>query len=348
MKQRIIALLLLISILSLSLISCDVKTPDPEPKHKEYYEYFNTVSSVSSYLGESDKNFDDNCKTVEKILEEYHKLFDIYYEYSGINNLKTVNKNAGIAPVKVDRKIIDFLLFAKEAYTLTSGEVNIAMGSVLRLWHDAREAASISSDIAYIPDIAKLEQAAEHTSIDDVVIDEENSTVYLKDSKMSLDVGALGKGYAAEKARLALIDKGVKSYVLNIGGNICAIGEKPSGAAWRTSVKDPHTPGSYALTVNLKNTSCVTSGDYERYFVYNNQKYHHVIDKDTLFPAEYFSSITIFTPDSAIADALSTALFCMSYEDGMKLVEKLDNVEVFWISTDGEEYSTDGIKDMRP
>ena len=346
MKKKLIALLLLGALMLGTAVSCDIATPTPTPRSKQYYEYFNTVSVITSYLGDTEDEFTDNCNVVDSILSEYHRLFDIYYEYSGINNLKTVNKNAGVSPVEVSPKLIDFLLWAKEMYTLTGGEVNIALGSVLSLWHDAREAASVSPNLARIPSMDELTEAMEHTSIDGLIIDEENCTVYLSDSEMSLDVGALGKGYAAEAARRALIDMGVSSYVLNIGGNISAIGTKPDGNAWRTSVKSPHEAGKYALTVNLKDTSCVTSGDYERYFIYENKKYHHIIDKDTLMPSEYFSSITVITPDSALADALSTALFSMSYEDGLSLVKGIEGVDVYWISTDGDEYMTDGIREI--
>lgn len=343
MKKKLIALLLAILALT-SVASCDIEPPEPLPKSKQYYEYFNTVSAVSSYLGDTDEEFTDNCEVVEGILSEYHKLFDIYYEYSGINNLKTVNKNAGIAPVEVSRELIDFLIWAKEMYTLTGGEVNIALGSVLKLWHDSREAAEVSPELARIPDEHELAEAMAHTSIDDVVIDKESSTVFLRDPMMSLDVGALGKGYAAERARRALIDMGVSSYVLNIGGNISVIGTKPDGRVWSTAIKSPHEAGKYALSVGLSDTSCVTSGDYERYFTYEGKRYHHIIDKDTLMPSEFFSSITVITPDSSLADALSTALFSMSYEDGLSLVSEQSGVEVYWIGTDGAEYMTDGLK----
>ena len=346
MKKRTTALLLLIFTLISVLSSCDSKLPDITPKNKQYYEYFNTVSVIYSYAGDTDEAFLENCNTVEEILRDYHKLFDIYYKYSGINNLKTVNENAGKSPVKVDSRLIDFLEYSKEMYTLTDGAVNIALGSVLKLWHDARDAASISEDLAYVPDMEELEAAMEHTDINNIIIDRENSTVFISDPKLSIDVGAIGKGYATEKARCALIEKGVTSYVLNIGGNISAIGTKVSGAPWRTSIKSPHKAGEYALTVDLANTSCVTSGDYERYFTIDGVKYHHIIDQITLMPAAYFSSITIITPDSALADALSTALFCMSYEDGLKLASSLEGVDVYWIGTDGTEYMTQGIKDI--
>jgi hypothetical protein len=128
--------------------------------------------------------------------------------------------------------------------------------------------------------------------------------------------------------------------------NIRIIGYKPDGSGWGTGIKDPEDPQSYALTLTLADTSCVTSGDYERYFVADGVKYHHIIDKDTLMPAMYFSSVTVITEDSGLADALSTALFAMSYEDGLALIQKLGNIEVLWIKADGTQYRTDGLNKL--
>ena len=326
-----------------------VLTGCPNSAHKEEplgwvnYTFFDTVSFIYSYAGDSEEDFTANCEGVAEILGEYHALFDIYYDHAGVNNLKTVNKNAGGEPVKVDEKLIDFLLYAKELYTLTNGEMNVMMGSVLVLWHDCREAASASPADARIPDAAALEEAARHTDISLLEIDKENGTVRITDPKARIDVGALGKGYATEKAARYLSAKGVDSYVLNIGGNIRIVGHKPDGSGWGTGIKDPANPSQYTLKLTIANTSCVTSGDYERYFYADGVKYHHIIDKDTLMPAAYFSAVTILTPDSALADALSTALFSMSYEDGLALVERFGGVEVLWIEPNGTQHQTKGL-----
>lgn len=314
------------------------------------YACFDTVSYVYNYHYENqiDEKFEERANGVFDILYEYHQLFDIYNEYSGINNLKTVNLNAGGEPVKVDAKLIEFLLYTKELYTITGGEMNVMMGSVLKLWHDCRTEAldSKNPNPAKIPTVEELAEANKHTSISLLEIDVENSTVRISDPKASIDVGAIGKGYATEKAAKYLEDDGATSYVLNIGGNIRIVGNKPNGAGWKTGVTDPHNKDGYASYINIANISCVTSGDYERYYYADGVKYHHIIDKDTLMPSEYFSSVTILTSDSGLADALSTALFSMSYEDGLKVLEKIDaRVDVLWIAKDGTQYKTEGYKD---
>ena len=152
----------------------------------------------------------------------------------------------------------------------------------------------------------------------------ENNTVRISDPLASIDVGALGKGYATEMAAQKAETLGCESYVLNVGGNIRIIGTKPDGSGWNPGIRDPQDPdGSFAVSLDLSDTACVTSGTYERYYMVDGEKYHHIIDKDTLYPADYFESLTVVTKDSGLADALSTALFCMSYEDGLALAEKL-------------------------
>ena len=162
---------------------------------------------------------------------------------------------------------------------------------------------------------------------------------------MRLDVGAIGKGYATEQAAQLLISRGVTSYVLNFGGNIRAIGEKVTGNGWTTGITNPDKTSSesFVCRVLIKDISLVTSGDYERYYYVNGEKYHHIIDKDTNMPAKHFTSVSVFTKDSARADALSTALFCMTYEEGLALIRSIGNVDVIWVTADGTVKMTDGI-----
>ena len=342
------SLLCLIAILGLLVVltGCPKTANKAQPKGMVNFSFFDTVSYVYSYSGDSQQQFEKNSNEVFDILGKYHKLFDIYYEHSGTVNLRTLNLNAGKEAMKVDDELIDFLLYAKELYELTNGEMNIMMGSVLRLWHDCRTAASDDPANARIPTKEELEKAALHTSIDCLEIDEINGTVRISDPEASIDVGALGKGYATEMAAQYLYSIGVESYVLNIGGNIRIIGHKTDGTGWGTGIKDPANPEEYAAVITIADTSCVTSGDYERYFTVEGKRYHHIIDKDTLMPSTHFRSVTIITANSGLADALSTALFAMSYEEGLALVEKIGGVEVLWITEDGTQYSTEGFSEL--
>ena len=135
---------------------------------------------------------------------------------------------------------------------------------------------------------------------------------------------------------------------INAGGNIITIGLKPDGGKWVTGITNPDKTAESSLIckVEMGETALVTSGDYERYFVCDGVKYHHIIDPDTLMPASYFSSVSIFTSESGLADALSTALFCMSYDDGLALIESIGGIEVLWIDKDYKMTYTDGLQDI--
>ena len=361
--KKIISTLVLISIVISSLLclaSCDdffklggnnndgENDSDITYKKLVSYAHFHTVSNIYAYGDISEDEFEEYVKLADETLSYYHKLFDIYYQYAGVSNIKNINNKAGKEAVKVDKELIDFLLYCKELYAYTNGKTNIMLGSVLKIWHDLREDAEGDFgylDPARLPTAEALSAAAEHTSIDSLVIDEENSTVYISDPKASIDVGAIGKGYAVEKLAKVLEDAGADSLVLNIGGNLRFIGETSDGEGWLTGITNPdkEAANSIKCKVEVSDTSLVTSGDYERYFIAGDKKYHHIIDPVTLVPADYFASVSIITEDSGLADALSTALFCMSYEDGLALVTEIGNIDVIWIYKDGSVKYTDGL-----
>ena len=322
-------------------------TEEPKTQSKTFYEYFDTECAVFSYLGDQ-KAFSENAEFVRLELEKYHRLFDIYFSYAGVTNLNTLNKTAKNAPVAVSDELFAFLVYAKEMYSLTNGKVNIAMGAVLSIWHDVREIIEEDPTLAVLPTKEQLEEANLHTNIEDLILDAENKTVYYADAKMKLDVGALAKGYACEKIAEKLMARGVTSYVLNFGGNMRAIGTKVYGNGWVTGIRNPfRNENPFVLRMILKDASLVTSGDYQRYFVYEGVKYHHIIDPETLYPTTYFTSVSILTEDSALADALSTAFFCMPRESSLLVIEALKKegitVDVLWVGSSGEIFMTDGF-----
>lgn len=299
-----------------------------------WFDVFDTVTILLAY-SDSEEEFSQQSQTIKQELTEYHKLYDIYHTYPDMNNLKTINDNAGIAPVEVDQRIIDLLLLGKELYTLTDGQVNIAMGSVLSIWHDARELAEQDPAAAAVPDMEQRQQAAAHTDINALIIDQQAGTVFLSDPEMRLDVGSLGKGYAAEMVMRTAQESGVEDALLSVGGNLRAIGKKPNGS-WTGGIQNPWPDQENAslYTIELSDCALVTSGDYQRYYEVDGTRYHHIIDPDTLMPANYVNSVSVICPDSAMADGLSTALFNMSVEDGMALVESLENTEAVWLLPD--------------
>lgn len=339
-----IAIVLVTILLLAALIFLPRGTQESKRYQTSFFDLFDTYSELIVYTADETKA-NSVLAAAKEELTAYNELYDIYNDYEGINNLKTVNDNAGIAPVTVDQRIIDLLLFGKEMYEKTGGRVNIAMGSVLAIWHDQRTAGLADPDNAALPDMTALEAAAQHTNIDDLIIDEEAMTVYLQDQGMQLDVGAIAKGFATERTARTMIQGGVESALLSVGGNVRAIGKRADGTDWQVGVQNPDLDAEETTlaTVALDTMSMVTSGSYQRYYIVDGVAYHHIIDPDTLMPALYSQSVTILAEDSGIADALSTALFTVSAERGKEILEQFPGVEAMWVTLDGEMVKTDGF-----
>ena len=330
MKKLLMPLLLL-----LLLGGCSAKK---QVYQTVYLDVFDTVTTIRGY-DVSEEAFREKAEAVHAELQQYHALFDIYHDAP--MGIYAINSNAGVSPVRVDDRVMALLSDCREYYELTGGRVNIAMGSVLRLWHEAREAGLNDPDNARLPDREQLELAAEHVSFDTVLLDEANGTVFLTDPEQRLDVGAVAKGWTAQQVSRLLPE----GYLLNLGGNVCALGSKPDGSKWVIGVQSPENPDSYLCTVGLQSTSLVTSGDYQRYYTVEGRRYHHIIDPDTLMPSEFWRSVTILCPDSGLADCLSTALFLMPLEEGRELAMQC-GAEVMWVDTQDRIFYTDGFREL--
>lgn len=324
----------LIVVLTWNLAACAGAKEEKKRYEAQFLELFDTVTTIIGYSASKDE-FTKQVNMIYDNLEKYHQLYDIYNDYDGISNLKTINDQAGIAPVKVDRKIIDLLLFSQKAYEMTGGKVNVAFGAVLRIWHDHREAGIENPEQATLPDMEQLKEASRHTDINKMIIDEKNSTVYLQDPEMSLDVGGIAKGYATEQVARIAEKNGFTSGLISVGGNVRSIGVRGDGTPWKVGVQNPYDQdGPDISKVDLAEGSLVTSGVYERYYTVNGKNYHHIIDPVTLYPSEYYLSVSILCPDSGLADALSTSLFNMPFEQSLALVESLPDTEALWVFPD--------------
>ncbi len=301
-----------------------------------YTDVFDTVTTLRGYAT-SQEEFQAEADRVHEQLLEYHQLFNIYEDYPG--GLKQVNDNAGSAPVEVAPEVIALLEDCVDYYALTDGRVNVAMGSVLRLWHDAREAGLLDPAAAKLPEEHLLQEAANHTDIHSLQIHREVGTVYLADGLQRLDVGAVAKGWAAQQVAMALPD----GYLLNLGGNVCARGTKPNGEKWSIGVQNPDAPQENICIVRISDQALVTSGDYQRSYSVGGQSYHHIIDPDTLYPGALWRSVSILCADSALADCLSTALFLMPLEQGTALAERA-GAEAMWVDAQGNITQTPGFE----
>lgn len=345
MKKALALLLTLAMVLALS--GCGSGEPKEKTRYQaEFLDLFDTMTQIVGYSDDKDL-FSEQVNFVYDNLEDMHQLYDIYNDYEGVNNIKTINDNAGKAPVKVDQKVIDLLTFSKEIYGISDGEVNIAFGSVLKIWHDYRDEGMANPDRAKLPPIGKLKSANKHIDINDMIIDEKASTVYLSDPEMRLDVGAIAKGYATERVADMLEEEwpGI-SILLSVGGNVKAIGMKDTGTEtvpWNVGITNPNDESAMLMTLNVSDYSMVTSGDYQRYYVVDGINYHHIIDPKTLYPAMHCRAVTVVVPDSGLADGLSTAAFILPLDEAKALVES-QGAEAVFVMNDGTLEYTSGFK----
>ncbi len=309
-------------------------------KHQHYFfGTFDTIITLIAYTQSADE-FQTYAKLAEAEMYRYHTIFDQYNGYEGVRNLHALNENAANAPYVVEPELIDLLKQIQTWRSLYSEKTNPAMGSVLLLWHNARTAGN------YIPDRNSLHSAAQHMNFDDVVIDEEAGTVFYADPELRVDLGAVAKGYAAQKVADKLRDAGLDSFILNAGGNVvCGDAPRDGRTQWTVAVEDVDGVTT-RLKLGLKNLSIVTSGDYQRYFEVDGQRYHHLIDPDTLHPAAYMRAVSIIHPDSGLADFLSTAAFLLPYEQSRTMIESIPEAEATWLLADGSEYCTDGFQKL--
>jgi len=306
-----------------------------------YFDAFDTVTTT--ILFDTDEmRAEQTLNRIDALLQEYHQLYDIYHTYDGINNLATVNANAGMAPVKVDDRILDMVEYALSMDELTGGKMNIAMGSVLKIWQDYRDAGLVNPDVATLPPMDELVAANAHASIDNIVIDRAAGTLYITDANTQLDVGAIAKGYAGQQIIEQLRAEGVTNLLLSIGGNVCSIGTRSDGTGWKVGIQNPYSDGNISV-VAMDGLNVVTSGTYERFYTVDGKNYHHIIDPSTLMPSVLYDSVTVISSDSGLADALTTGLFCMPIDEGMALIEKLADTEAFWVLSDGTQRMSSGF-----
>lgn len=270
-------------------------------------------------------HFDPLVAMVKSEFLRLNHIFDKYNDVTGVNNLKTVNDNAGIAPVTVDQELIDLLLIAKEWKTKSNGTFDITLGSVLKIWHNFREegqALNTNNQYGKTPSLVDLQAANQYVGWDYVVIDDTANTVYLTDTHVSLDLGGISKGYATDLVAAKLKKGGLEAGLLSFGGSSSVIiGSKPNNLNWNVAVRAPirgnpyveldyaYFPDSFALS---------SSGDDQNYYQAGaDLYYHHLIDPTTLFPVDNgCHSVTVFTTENAtVAEALSKTLFILPIEE---------------------------------
>jgi thiamine biosynthesis lipoprotein len=343
MKKFIPFLFILIIVAGALFVSHDRKN-SLQVFEMQFWGTFDTFVTVRGYAN-NQAEFDRAAQAVQQRMTELHRLYDIYNSYDGLNNLRTVNQMAGIAPVQVEQEIIDLLILVREGYELTHGTVNVAMGSVLVLWDERRELSCM------LPPAEALQAAAQLIDINDLLINEENATVFLQKKGMSLDVGAVAKSYAAGLALQAAEQAGLVSVFINAGGNV-VVGDKPADGRdyWNIGIEAPSAsfrsmtqPLLDTVAVHSATVSC--SGGYHRHYIVDGRVYSHILDPATLMPANRYQKTAVIHPDAGLADILSTALFILPLQEGKHLAQA-HGAHALWVGIDGTWHFTEGYARM--
>ena len=290
---------------------------------REIYGTFDTVCSISIH------STSDTTEEYEQLLRKLDSELNAHNANSIIGRL-----NSG-ETVTLEPEMTDFLCTAVSYTNILSEYFDITVNPIVESWAKAEEANELPADI---PEKLKLVGA------DCLHIDIDNNTAQIEENGASITLGAIAKGFAANLLADRMRQDGISSGLINLGGNIYAVGKKPDGSEWNIAVSDPENNAQAAVTVKCADKAVVTSGDYERYFDLNGKRYHHIIDPKTGYPSESgLNSVTVIDRDAELCDVLSTTLFVAGIDDAKKIIEKF-SVDAILIENDNIYY-TDGLTD---
>lgn len=325
--------ILLVFVLLL-VTGCAKKEETPtayEPVSQNKY-LLGTIVNITLYDNAEQEIFDEIFSAIEKIEKEMT-----------INNaldseVIEINQQAGVDYVQVSEQTFEVIKTGLAYSKLGNGNFDITVGPLVKLWE-------IGFEDAHVPSEEEIKESLEHIDYHKVLLDEENHAVKLEDAGMQLDLGGIAKGYAADVAASIIKEHGNQAAIINLGGNVYAYGEKANGDSFKIGVQNPFSPrGAYLGILSVKDQTVVTSGTYERFFEQDGTVYHHILDPKTGYPVENnLESVTIVTESSMSADALSTMTFVLGLEEGLNLVESLDDVEALFITKDHQLYASSGF-----
>ena len=321
--------LLSILVLSILLTSCN-NTSISEPVSDSAF-YLGTLVTISLY-DNTDKSVIDKCFNE---IDRLEKLFSKEIETSDIS---IINKNAGISAVKVSSETIE--LIEKGIYygNLSNGYFDISIGNLVNLW-------GIGTLNEKLPSSSEIKKVINDIDYNNIIIDKKNSTVFLSNKNASIDLGGIAKGYIADKIQVLLIEEDCKSALINLGGNVLSVGLKHKNTQWKVGVQDPFLArGNYIAVLEIDEKSIVTSGIYERFFIKDDIRYHHILNPFDGYPINNdIAGVTIISNNSIDGDALSTICFTLGINKALSLIESINNIETVLINKDGEIFYSSGI-----
>lgn len=275
---------------------------------------------------------------VFKGISEIKRIENLISGWDSTTQTSEINRNAGFKPVKVDKELYDLIYRSKKVSELTNGAFDISFASMDKIWNfDGKEHT--------MPDSSIVTKAKNRINWKDIILNAKDTSIFLIQQGMKIGFGAIGKGYAANKAKIIMEQsEGVKGGVVNASGDLIAWGLSNNPEGWRIQIADPKNKDGVLGWLNLNNMSIVTSGDYENYFTSNGVRYSHIINPATGYPVTETKSVTILCPDAEIADALATSVSVLGVEKGIELVNKLNNVECMIVDKEDKIYYSDNLK----
>lgn len=330
MKKKSLIYLVIFSLM-VTLVGCNKE----KVTSKENY-LLDTIIQLKVYGKNSEKATDDAMNAISHV-------DDIMSPTKSISDVVKINHKAGKDFVNINNDTLKVIKTSIDYSKISNGNFDITVGPLVNLW-------GIGTKNARIPSKEEINTALNLINYKDVLIDEKNKSVKLNSPNESIDLGGIAKGYAADKAREVLESQGIKSAYLNLGGNIVAIGNKTDGTPWNIGIQDPlKNRGQYFGIVKVSNKSVVSSGSYERFFIKDNKKYHHILNTKTGYPSESgILSSTIISNKSIDGDALSTITFTLGLEKSMEIIEKIDGVDAILVTNDKKVYVSSNIaKDFK-
>lgn len=328
LKKSLIISGLCISLLGAALTGCS--SPASSASYSDTGTYFDTVITITVY-GKDNEDLIQDCFDMA---EHYEQLFSRTINDSDISRIN----NADGAYVTVDDETIDLLEKSLYYCQLTDGVFDITVGALSDLW-------DITNNPGVIPDDADIRAALDTIGYEYVSV--RGNEVAITHAGTKLDLGAIAKGYIADRMKEYLVEQGVTSGMINLGGNVLVIGDKPDGTPFNIGIQKPFDETNSTIgAASVSDLSVVSSGNYERYFELDGKIYHHIMDTSTGYPVDNnLFDVTIFSEESVDGDALSTTCFSLGLEKGMELIESLDNTEAIFITSDYEIHTSSGIGD---
>jgi thiamine biosynthesis lipoprotein len=267
-------------------------------------------------------------------IRRIEKLFTTFDESSQTN---LINRNAGMVPVKVDKEMFDLIERSKRISEVTQGAFDITYGSIDKsLWNFDKTMTSL-------PDPVTAKKLVRLINYRNVILNKKNCTVFLKEKGMRIGFGGIGKGYAAEKAKTLLQEKGIKSGIVNAAGDLTAWGYQPDGKPWTIGIADPNASHNAFSFLNITNTSVATSGNYEKFILIDGKKYSHTIDPKTGLPVQGIKSVTVISPNAEIADAMATPVMIMGIKVGLDMVNQIKGLACIIIDDNDKIYTSKNI-----